>query len=285
MANKVAIVTDSTAYLPEEWIKKFNIRVAASIVIFGDEQLRDYYDISAEAFFDRLASSEVMPTTAQPTPLDFKEIYDELLADGYDILGIHISHKLSGTFASAEAAKAMFPEANIENIDTLSASMGEGWPVLMASRAAAAGKTLAECKAVAERACQNTYVCLTVDTLEFLHRGGRIGGAQHLLGTALNLKPLLELRDGQIEPLEKVRTRKKALSRLVEVTVERIGNTRPVYIAALHANAEQEAKQVLDEITKLVKPKETAITFVSAAVGTHAGPGTVGLAFMAGYEE
>jgi DegV family protein with EDD domain len=285
MGNKVVIVTDSTAYIPPEWIKQYGIRVCASIVIFGSEQMRDYYDITAEQFFTRLKDSKVMPTTAQPTPLDFKEIYDDLLTKGHDILGIHISHKLSGTFASAEAAKAMLPDANIENIDTLSASMGEGWPVLMAARAATAGKSLAECKAVAMKACENTYVCLTVETLDFLHRGGRIGGAQHLLGTALNLKPLLELRNAQIEPLEKVRTRKKALKRLVEVTVERIGDVRPVYIAALHANAEEEAKQVLDEICAIVKPKETAITFVSAAVGTHAGPGTIGLAFMAGYEE
>jgi DegV family protein with EDD domain len=285
MANKVAIVTDSTAYIPPEWIEEFGIRICASIVIFGNEQMRDYYDITAEQFFTRLKNSDVMPTTAQPTPLDFKEIYDDLLSQGYDILGIHISHKLSGTYASAVAAQAMLPDANIEVIDTLSASMGEGWPVLMAARAAAAGKSLAECKAVAERACQNTYVCLTVETLDYLHRGGRIGGAQHLLGTALNLKPLLELRDGQIEPLEKVRTRKKALKRLVEVTVERIGDVRPVYIAALHANAEEEARQVLDEISAIVEPKETAITFVSAAVGTHAGPGTIGLAFMAGYKE
>ena len=135
MGNKVAIITDSTAYIPRDWIDKYGVKVAPSVVIWDGEELRDWYDITAEEFFTRLAKSSTLPTTSQPTPAYFKGIYDELLAEGNDILGIHISHKLSGTFSSAEQAKAMLPDANIENIDTLSASMGEGWPLLMAIRA------------------------------------------------------------------------------------------------------------------------------------------------------
>lgn len=284
MPNKVAIVTDSTAYLPQEWVKKYNLRVAPSVVIWDGEELRDYYDITADQFFIRLASSSSMPTTSQPTPAYFKEIYDDLLGQGYDILGIHISHKLSGTFSSAEQARAMLPEARIENVDTLSASMGEGWPLLMAVRAAQAGKSLAECRAATEEACKHTGVLLTVDTLEFLHRGGRIGGAQRLLGTALNFKPILELRDGRIEPLERVRTRKKSLARLAELTIERIGDRKPVYMAAIHANARGEAEDVLNMVASQLNPKESLVTDVSPTVGTHTGPGTIGLVFMAGYD-
>ncbi len=284
MGNKVALITDSTAYIPRDWIDKYGVKVAPSVVIWDGEELRDWYDITADEFFIRLENSSTMPTTSQPTPAYFKSLYDELLAEEKDILGIHISHKLSGTFSSAEQAKAMLPDANIENIDTLSASMGEGWPLLMAIKAAQDGKSLAECKAVAEEASKHTGILLTVNTLEFLHRGGRIGGAQRLVGSALNLKPILEVIDGRIEPAERVRTRKKSLARLAELVVERIGDKRPVYLAAIHANAIEDAEQVLEEIAAKLPLKARMVTAVAPTVGTHTGPGTVGIAYMAGYD-
>jgi DegV family protein with EDD domain len=284
MGNKVALITDSTAYIPRDWIDKYGVKVAPSVVIWDGEELRDWYDITAEEFFTRLESSSTMPTTSQPTPAYFKALYDELIAEGKDILGVHISHKLSGTFSSAEQAKAMLTGANIENIDTLSASMGEGWPLLMAIQAAQEGKSLAECREVVEEACNYTGIILTVNTLEFLHRGGRIGGAQRLLGTALNFKPILEVNDGRIEPLERVRTRKKSLARLAELTIERVGDKRPVYMAAIHANAAQDAEQVLEVVAESLPLKARMVTSVAPTVGTHTGPGTVGIAYMAGYE-
>ena len=284
MANKVALITDSTAYIPRDWIDKYGIKVAPSVVIWDGEELRDWYDITAEEFFNRLEKSSTLPTTSQPTPAYFKSIYDDLVAEGKDILGVHISHKLSGTFSSAEQAKAMLPEANIENVDTLSASMGEGWPLLMAVRATQDGKTLAECKKIVEDASKHTGILLTVNTLEFLHRGGRIGGAKRLLGSALNLKPLLQVVDGQIEPAENVRTRKKSLNRLAELAIERIGDQRPIYMAAIHANALEDAEMVLEQVSKQLPLKEQIVTNVAPTVGTHTGPGTVGIAYMAGYD-
>ena len=284
MANKVALITDSTAYIPRDWIDKYGIKVAPSVVIWDGEELRDWYDITAEEFFNRLEKSSTLPTTSQPTPAYFKSIYDDLVAEGKDILGVHISHKLSGTFSSAEQAKAMLPEANIENVDTLSASMGEGWPLLMAVRATQDGKTLAECKQIVEEASKHTGILLTVNTLEFLHRGGRIGGAKRLLGSALNLKPLLQVVDGQIEPAENVRTRKKSLNRLAELAIERIGDQRPIYMAAIHANALEDAEMVLEQVSKQLPLKEQIVTNVAPTVGTHTGPGTVGIAYMAGYD-
>ena len=150
MGNKVALITDSTAYIPRDWIDKYGIKVSPAVVIWDGEELRDWYDITAEEFFTRLENSSTLPTTSQPTPAYFKDLYEELIAEGKDILGVHISSKLSGTFSSAEQAKAMMPDANIENVDTLSASMGEGWPLLMAVKAAQDGKSLAECRAVVE---------------------------------------------------------------------------------------------------------------------------------------
>ncbi len=284
MANKVALITDSTAYIPRDWIDKYGIKVAPSVVIWDGEELRDWYDITAEEFFNRLENSSSLPTTSQPTPAYFKALYDELAAEGKDILGVHISHKLSGTFSSAEQAKAMLPEANIENVDTLSASMGEGWPLLMAVKATQDGKTLAECKQIVEDASKHTGILLTVNTLEFLHRGGRIGGAKRLLGSALNLKPLLQVVDGQIEPAENVRTRKKSLNRLAELAVERIGDQRPIYMAAIHANAMEDAEMVLEQIAEKLPLKARIVTNVAPTVGTHTGPGTVGIAYMAGYD-
>lgn len=280
--SKVAIVTDSTTYLPKEYEQKYSVRVAPAVVIWEGEELRDGVDIQPSEFYQRLQTAKEMPTTSQPSPAAMKEIYDQLLADGADILSIHISHKLSGTIASAEQAKAMLPDANIEIVDALSASMGTGWPIVEVARAAESGAGLAECKALAEDCCLNTGLLLTVDTLEFLHRGGRIGGAQRFIGTALNFKPLLEVQDGRIEPLERVRTRKKAVNRLVELLEERIGGRTPLRLAVLHANAAEEAEALMQAASDRLNPIETVITDVSPAVGTHTGPGTLGLAFMAG---
>jgi DegV family protein with EDD domain len=284
MGNKVALITDSTAYIPRDWIDKYGIKVAPAVVIWDGEELRDWYDITAEEFFTRLENSSTLPTTSQPTPAYFKDLYEELIAEGKDILGVHISSKLSGTFSSAEQAKAMMPDANVENVDTLSASMGEGWPLLMAVKAAQDGKSLAECRAVAEEACKHTGILLTVNTLEFLHRGGRIGGAKRLLGSALNLKPILQVTDGAIEPAENVRTRKKSLARLADMIIERIGDRRPIYMAAIHANAPEDAEAVLEMIGEKLPLKARMVTSVAPTVGTHTGPGTVGIAYMAGFD-
>ncbi|MBT3240478.1 MAG: DegV family protein [Chloroflexi bacterium] len=284
MANKVAIVTDSTATIPEKWIKKYGIKFAASLVLWDGEELRDGIDITPDKFFIRLANSSTIPTSSQPSPADFKSIYEKLIKKGYDILSIHLSPKLSGTMASAEQAKQMLPKANIEIVNTWSVSMGEGWPILMAAEAAKAGKTLAECKKIAEDAVAHTGIYLTVNTLEFLHRGGRIGGAARLLGSALRLKPILTVAGGQIEPVEKIRTRKKALKRLVAVVGEEIKGKENIHVAALHANALEDAEQVMEMVKKEYDVTESLIAAVAPTIGTHTGPGTIGLAYMAGYK-
>lgn len=280
---KIALVTDSTTYLPKELSKQYDVHVVPSVVIWGGEELRDGVDIQPKEFYERLATAKETPTTSQPTPAAFKAKFDELASKGFtDVLGVFVSGKFSGTIASAEAAKEQMTGLNIAVVDGQSASMGTGWQILEAAKAAKAGKSLADCVKVVEQARANTGVMLMVDTLEFLHRGGRIGGAQRFVGAALNLKPILEVVDGKLEAVERVRTKSKALDRMVELLAERVAGRTPVRLAVLHANAPEDAKALLEAGAKRVSPIETALSDVSPAVGTHTGPGTLGFAFMAG---
>lgn len=279
---KVIIVTDSTAYIPDDLLYKYNIQVAPQVLIWGDEIYADGVDILPSQFYERLKNAKVMPSTSQVTPATFQKIYQKLLDQDYQILAVLISDSLSGTIASAIQARDMFPGSPIEIVDSRTTAMALGFPVLTVAQAAAHGAGLAECKSLAEKACRHTGVVFAVDTLEFLHRGGRIGGAQRFMGTALNIKPILELIDGRVEPIERVRTRKKSIARLVDLIEDRIGGRSPVRLATLHANAPEEAAELLEIASKRLKAVENIFTEVSPVIGTHAGPGTVGLAFMAG---
>jgi DegV family protein with EDD domain len=279
---KVAIVTDSTAYIPKDILVKYDIRVAPQILIWGKETFQDGVDIQPTEFYTRLKSAKIMPSTSQVTPSTFQKMFSELLEQDYHILAILISDLLSGTITSAVQAKDLLPGAPIEIVDSRTTAMAMGFHVLAASKAAAQGANLAECKALAEQARQHTGVVFAVDTLEFLHRGGRIGGATRFLGTALKLKPILEVVGGRVEAIERVRTRNKSLYRLVELTEERIQGRSPVRLATLNANAVEEAKELMSHATSKITTIENIFSDVSPVVGTHAGPGTVGLAFMAG---
>lgn len=282
--SKVALVTDSTAYIPDDLLKKYDITVAPQIVIWGEESYRDGVDILPDEFYTRLENSKVMPTTSQVSIIDMKTAFEGLIEQGYEVLGIFLSAKLSGTMQSAQQALAMLPKIadKISILDSTSTAMAMGFHVLAAAKAAEQGETLLECRKLAIEAQKHTGVLFTVDTLEFLHRGGRIGGAQALMGTMLNIKPILELLDGRIEPVEKVRTKNKATERMLEIVVEKIAGRVPVRLATLHANAEVEARALLGMATAKLNPIEQIFAAVSPAIGTHAGPGTVGLAYMAG---
>jgi len=279
---KVAVVTDSTAYIPKPLLEQYHISVGPQVLIWGSETFEDGVDIQPVEFYRRLEKATVMPTSSQVSIPSFKRIFGELVAQGYDILAVLISSKFSGTIGSAGQAKAMYPEANIEIFDSQSTAMALGFQALAAARAAQAGASLAECRAVAEQARQNSGVLVCVDTLEFLHRGGRIGGAQRFLGTALNLKPILEVVDGKLEAVERVRTRRKAHSRLIELAEERIGNRSPVHLSVIHANAAEDARPVMEEAVTKFNPIETVFSDVSPVIGTHVGPGTVAICYLAG---
>ena len=280
--TKVALVTDSTAYIPDEIAQQYNLRIIPQVLIWGDQTLRDGVDITPTQFYERLATSTTMPSTSQASPAIFDQTFRELLDAGYEVLTVTLASRLSGTMASALQAKENFPGAPIEIVNSDTTSMAMGFQVLEAARLADKGGSLAECKQLVEKARQNCGLFVTLETLEFLHRGGRIGGAQRFLGTALNIKPILELRDGRLEPIERVRTRSKAIARLVELVEQCVGGRTPVHLATLHANAEQDARDLLDQIDHRIKIVEKVVAHVSPVVGTHVGPGTVGLTFLAG---
>ena len=282
--SKVAVVTDSTAYIPKDIRDKHPITVVPQVVTWGEEVFEDDVTITPEQFYARLRTAKIMPKTSQVSVVNMHKAFENLLAQGYEVLGMFVSSKLSGTFQSANLAREELTSGKekIHLIDSETVSMALGFQVLTVARAAQEGASATECKALAEKARSHTGVYLTVDTLEFLHRGGRIGGAQRFLGTALNLKPVLAVEGGRIEPVERVRTRMKALDRVVEIVAEKCAGQSPVRIATLHADAQQDAKYLLDKIVPLINPVETVMAAVSPAVGANAGPGTVGLAYMIG---
>jgi DegV family protein with EDD domain len=285
MSNKVAIVTDSTAYLPPDCIKQYHISITPLSVIWGEEVYQDGVDIQPAEFYTRLKTSKVMPTTSQVTPAVMLNTFQSLLDQGYDVLGIFLSSKISGTVQSAIQAREMIAgaENRISIVDSLLTTMAMGWPVLTAARAAEAGENLIACEKVAQHACSSSGLFFVVETLEFLRRGGRVSSTQAMAGTILNIKPVLEMQDGKIESVEKVRTKQKAIQRMIELTTERIGSRPPVRIAVTHANSEADALALLESVTKQFDPVETLISPLSPVIGTHAGPGTVALNFMFGF--
>ncbi len=283
---KTVILTDSTSYLPPALLNQYAIRVIPLTIIWDNETLRDGVDIQPDDFYKRLATSKAMPTTSQITVMEMEAAFQKLLEEGVDVLGIFISSKFSGTVEAAIKARDGMPNAadKIAIVDSLTTTMAMGWQVLTAARAAQAGESLLNCKKITEHARENSGVMFVVETLEFLRRGGRIGGAQALLGTALNLKPVLEMQNGRIETVEKIRTKTKAVQRILELTVEHIGARKPVRVSTVHANAEAEAVALLEEAKKVLNPVEALCCPLSPVVGTHAGPGTIALPYMAGVE-
>lgn len=279
---KVKVIIDSTVYMPEKYLKELDIDVIPLHVIWGDDIYRDGVDISPEEFYGRLPDAKVMPTTSQPSPKEFMELYEKYLAEGRDILSIHISAQMSGTVDSANQAKAQLGADNIEVLDSQFTTLGTAFQAISAARAAKQGASLEECAAIARNVRENTQIYFLVDTLEFLKRGGRIGGAAALLGSALNLKPILYVKEGAIESYEKVRTSKKALARIIEIVEKQIGDKRPVYLGISQATAPESAAWLKAEVLKHFKDDDI-IEFVEAelspVIGTHAGPGTVALNF------
>ncbi len=277
---KVAIVTDSTVNLPQSILKEYSITVASQLVIWDNKTYLDGIDIQPAEFYNRLQTSKSMPSSSQVSPITMRDIFSGLLDQGYEVLAIIISSHLSGTMSSAIMAKEMLPEKPIELVDSLNASMALGFQVLMAARAAKNGASLNECKVIAEKARDQSGVFFVVDTLEFLHRGGRIGGAARLLGTALNLKPILTVDGGKIEPVARVRTQRKAFEKMLNLLAEKLDRSSISRLSVLHANAASQADQLMSELVQRFHPAETIMTEVSPVIGTHTGPGTVGVAYL-----
>lgn len=282
--TKTAIVTDSTAWIPKDLVDKYSITVAPQVLIWGEQTLNDGVDIQPHEFYARIKTAKVMPTTSQVSIVTMQAIFSELLDKGFDVLGIFISSKLSGTVHSAIQAREALNHGRekVRLVDSNSTAMAMGFQVLAAARAIADGASAADGEAIAEKARDHTGVYFAVETLEFLHRGGRIGGGARFLGTALNLKPVLALIDGRVEAIERIRTKSKAMDRVLELVAEKANGQSPIRLASLHANAPDEARSLLDRAAKQLNAVESVFTEVSPVIGNHAGPGVVGLAYMVG---
>lgn len=276
--QRVAIVTDSTSNLPDDYVRAYGVRVVPLLVIWEGVTYRDGVDMHPAAFYERLATSPTLPTTSQPSAGAFVEAFQEVGKASRDIVAVHISESLSGTIASAKAAAEMLPDLNIHIVDSRSASMGLGFCVMEAVRAAEAGASAQEVVEAVRRLVPRIHVLLTPATLEFLYRGGRIGGAQHLIGTALDIKPILTLVQGRVEPVERVRTRRKALDRLAELAVQRAGD-RPVHLAVLHTGPLEEAAELRERLKQRLHCVEDHFLIGPPTIGAHTGPGTVGVIF------
>lgn len=284
--SKVAIVTDSTANLPPENIRNLPIHVVPLHVIWGEQSYLDQVDLTCDQFYARLKTDKILPTTSQPSPQAFKDIYTRLIDEGYDILTVTISSKLSGTMDSAIQAKAFLPGSQIQVFDSQTTSLAMGFQVLAAARLASLGATLKECTTEVMRAREKSGVYFVLKTLEFLARGGRLGGAAAFVGTMLNLKPILELRDGQVEPVERVRTSNKAIDRMLDIFEEKARKDNcPVRIACLHADTPDEGDMLLERARQrfgLTDVSEAFVGRVSPVLGVYAGPGALGVAYMTG---
>ena len=278
--KKVAILTDSTAYIPSEQMEQFDISSVPLQVIWGQETFDDGITLTPREFYERLKMAKVLPTTSQPSVGKIQGTMYSLVSQGYDVLGIFISSKLSGTFQSATQARDLLPQGSkVEIQDSQTTTLAMGFQVLAAARAAAQGATLDECCQAAENVRINSGVFFMVDTLEYLYRGGRIGGAQRFLGNALGMKPILYMHEGKIESLERVRTKSKALNRLVELVTEKTAGKNSLRLASAHANSIADAQAILEKAGLQLNPVETITADLSPVIGIHVGPGTIALAY------
>jgi DegV family protein with EDD domain len=273
----VAVVTDSTAYLPADLVARYGIHVVPLYVVLAGQSGREGQDITPEDVARALATRGQVVSTSRPTPGDFEAAYRDCLDAGADrIVSVHLSAELSSTCDAARLGAAQLGGDRVTVLDSRSTAMGAGFPVLAAARAAAAGAGPEEVAAAASSLAAATRTFFVPDTLEHLRRGGRIGAAAALLGSALAVKPLLHMQDGRVVPLEKVRTSARALARLVQRVSELAGEA-PVSVAVHHLAAPERAERLAGELrSRLPALRELYVSELGPAIGAHVGPGAVG---------
>jgi DegV family protein with EDD domain len=281
-ATNTAIVLDSTSDFSEGARTYPNIRVVPLYVHFGDETFRDFVDLDSHAFYEKLRGASALPTTSQPTPQDFLQAYEELVAAGHErIYSLHLSAKLSGTFQSAELAAGELAGDVVRLVDTETASLAVAMLALAMQRRLARGTSDEELGELVARFKRGNGVVFTVGTLEYLQKGGRIGRAQALAGALLNVKPILSVEDGVIVPIARVRGRQKALDEFARAFENATTDAPGLRVSIAHA----EAPEWVDVITELVKARRPQaevelVASLGAVVGTHAGPGAVGFFWL-----
>jgi DegV family protein with EDD domain len=280
----VGVLTDSCASIPEALIEELRIEVVPYYVHRGVETLRDLVDVQREEFFRWLSTARELPKTANPGPGDYLEAFKDLAQRTKEIISIHMTSIGSGAYQSAMAAKEMagevLPELRIEVIDSRNVSLCQGWMVIEAARAALADKSLDDIVQLVKEMIPQTRMIQTADTLRYLYMGGRIGKAQHLVGSLLKIKPLIGMEDGVIVPLGTARSRRKAYVRMAEMMEEAVGYMGKVKVAFVHAAALEEIEKLRSEVEERLTCVETVVAELSPALGVHTGPGTAGVCYF-----
>jgi len=277
--QKIAVVTDSSAYIPAELLKGLDIHVIPLSLIWDDDRLLDGIDILPQAFYERLQTSKSLPTSSQPSAKEFEQFFLEWGKDCDAVVAVLVSTKISGTIDCAQAALNEISDLPIQIVDSRSSSMGLGFVVLAAARAAAAGKSIEEVVLAAERMRDDVHLLFVVDTLEYLHRGGRIGGAKRLFGTMLQIKPILHFEDGLIQPHSQARTRKKALEQKLVTAEERLSSRAMAEACVVNIDCRSDGQALVEMVKERFQPGSIYLSDCSPVVGTHVGPGGLGLAY------
>ncbi|MHB1294266.1 MAG: DegV family protein [Anaerolineae bacterium] len=273
-----ALVSDSTAVVPQEYIDDGTVHVVPLYMHMGENSLRDCVDITPAQFYERLPHSTVLPTTSQPSVGDFVDVYRRLAERGVtEIVSVHISAGISGTVNSARLAAEQVEGITIDIVDVRCASAAHRLTVDAARRALKAGGSLAEAAAAARGVVESQRTVFMVETLEYLYKGGRIGGAAALFGSLLQFKPLLHFRDGKIDGLERVRKSSRALERMADVMLSWVGNEEPMRVLLMEAACAERAEDLLRMLRTKLNVAEAQIVPLSPVIGAHVGNGTVGL--------
>ncbi len=280
----VAVITDSCASIPEALVKALNIRWVAYYIHRGQEVLRDLVSIQRDEFLAWLDTARILPTTASPGPGDYMSAYQKMADEGItEIVSIHMTSKGSGAYQAAKIAQSMaleqLPDIRIEVIDTRNVSLCQGWMVIEAARSALAGKSLADIVDQVKKMIPITHMIQTADTLKYLYMGGRIGKAKHLVGTLLNIKPLIGMEDGEIVALGQARSRSKAYQAMVDMVEAAVGAGGKIKVAFVHAGAKEEVEHLKAMVEERLVCVESMIAELSPALAVHTGRGTAGLCY------
>lgn len=282
--SKVKIITDSCACIPEPLLEAYSIATVPYYVHIAGKEYRDLIDIGRKEFFDYLAGATELPRTATPGPGDYLRAYRQA-AEGADaIVSVHMTSSGSGAYQAAVVAREMaqseLPGLDIEVVDTRNVAMCQGWIALEAARTAQSGASLEQIMGLIRRLIPRTRLLQTADTLRYLHMGGRIGRAQYLMGSLLNVKPVISMEDGIIVAVGQARSRLGAYRQIVENVVEAAGRESALKVAYLHAAAMEEVRKLRSMIEERLSPVETLVAELSPALGVHSGPGTVGVCYL-----
>ncbi len=278
--NNIQIIIDSMIDMPEDILDKYNIIVMPLTIIFGDEEYKDGVDLTDTQFYEKLSKSKDLPKTSQISPSTFIEVFREVLDKRKKILCINGSSRASGTFQSAVVAKKSLESDEIEVFDTMALSLGAGIFVYEAAKMVSEGKGLKEIIERLNAIKMRVDHIFTVDTLEYLKKGGRLNPMKATIATMLNIKPILTVVDGLVEPLDRVRGRKKVIGKMIELAKERGKTFEDKVVGISHVDCKDMLDLLKEQVTRDLKPKEIIIAGIGCTIGTHAGPGTLAIFYI-----